>query len=1404
MKPHSVIFSLIFIFLALQLFAQPQGYTHDHDHSQCSDHTHAHAANDPVAPLTAGPQTDIQTGKQPAIFLENKGQWHENILYQTGFAGIFNGLYLEQNRLTYQLYDQEPLEDLHAYKDAEVRPTVMGHSYHVNFVNANAARTEAVGVRSERYNYFLGNDRAKWASNVRASDELFYRGLYENIDLRFYRKHEQMKYEFIVAPGAEPADIVLEYEGADKLEIVRGQLKVHTSVAIVTELQPYTYQIIDGKEIKIDSRYVLDGNRLTFDITENYNKNYPLVIDPTVVAATLSGHNVAGSAGVFGHTATFDTEGNIYAGGLAFGAGYATTTGAFDGTFNTGEDMVFSKYNPTGTDLIYATYVGGNNQDFPHSIVTDFGQNLYIYGSSFSANYPVTANAYQSDIGINPAILTSDIVLTVISADGSSLIGSTFVGGTGTDGQNTSELNANYGDRYRGEIVLDAQNNIYVASGTRSADFPIVNGFDDTFSNDGGVIQDGVVMKMSGDLSFMYWSTYLGGELPDFAMSLRLDDAGDVYVTGYAGSSDFPTTSGVISPNWPGGDENAFVAKISSDGTQLLSSTFWGSTGDEHGYFLEIDELNNIHIYGQSSGFMPITAGVYATEAGSPQFISSFTPDLATLNYSTVIGEGPGGAGNQFNTNHTDFIPVAFMVDKCNNIYFSGYGTSNNLPITSGAVWNNGDSFYLGVLTPDAEDLSFATYYGRSNHVDGGTSRFDKSGTVYQAVCSCTNGTNNAMVTNPDAFETDMPGATCDVGVFKIDFEVETVTAAGVIIDAGTGVVSASGCAPYAVDFQYTGQDATGFYWNFGDGDDSTLENPSHVYQEAGVYPVFLVVDNPFTCNEIDTVFLQVDVLDNQNISRDTSFCNGDNIILDASVANATYEWQDGFTGSTYQITEPGTYFVNIDIGNCARTDTFVVNEPLNIIADIGDEIIIACDQDTYTFDATGDNIASYLWNDNTTEPVRTVSTEGDYAITVTDANGCTDTDDAVLFFGDTPSVDLGPDALLCFGESFTVDATFSDPNVTYTWSDGSTDPVFTATEAGAYTVVLSDDGCLAEDEFVLEWHPEFILSSDIVPVACSDDCNASIAVSGSGGTGDLFYEWNTGSSELQLDSLCAGLYSVTVTDALDCEYVTDFDLINPEVLTFADAQQNLICAGDASGIISAVNVQGGIAPYSFSLNDGEYQDAATFENLDAGNYTLNLLDDVGCLVTTDITLTQPPEFFVDAGPDQTIELGETTTLDGDVFPLFGQDILWTPDTDLDCTNCFDPTLRPPTTVQYLLTATDTETGCEKVDSVIVEVIPIRKVYIPNAFSPDGDGVNDEFMIFGHIGVEEIEEFKVFDRWGERVFENGDFLPNKPGNGWDGTYRGQDMNTGVFAYIARVRYYDGVIGFFKGDVTRLR
>ncbi len=1388
---NSILWLFLLTFGSLAVNAQ---HTHHHHHG----HDHDHGHHDHAAEEIDDDRITLIQGDQSMSFIENQGQWDGPFSHRVNMGNGF--LFLEEQAFTYLFTNYDDIEQVHDWikiPEAERTPlTMRRHAYRVKFLGAQKPFIEGKDKQSQYYNYILGNDPSKWASKVPVYHKVVYNSLYPGIDLETYDKKGLLKYDFIVHPGSDPNTIKMRYEGIEQPELDDGNLIIETTVQTVIEQRPYAYQIIDGKEVEVPCEYVLDDVELSFEFPRGYDPNYKLVIDPTVVAATLTGTINLGTNYNFGHTATFDNQGNIYAGGIAFGPGFPYTPGAFEDIFQGGEtDIAIAKYNPNGTDLIYATFIGGNGADYPHSLVADFSQQLYIYGSSRSSNYPVTSNAYQST---NGGVV--DIIVTKLNDEGSALVGSTYMGGGGTDGQNTSTLNMNYGDIYRGEIVLDFQGNAYVASCSGSSNFPTSsNAFDQSFNSVGQGFtpgQDGVVFKLNSDMSTLFWSTYIGGDESDIALGLKVDDQNNVFVTGVAGASNFPTTPGTVQPGWGGGEEDAFVAKISADGSTLMHSTFWGSNdgGDEHAYFLDLDEDGNVHIYGQTTGQMPISPNTYFFNAGSRQFLASFDPNLDDIIYSTVIGSGSTPLGVY------DFVPVAFMVDKCNNIYFSGYYARENLPISSDAISVAPNSFYLGVLEPNASGFSFGTYYGAANHVDGGTSRFDKGGIVYQGVCSCTNPTSGVMNTLPSAWSTSQ-ATFCDIGVFKIDFDISTVTAGINATAASTPVTATSGCAPFAVDFFYTGQDATTFLWDFDDnGSISTQENPSYTFTETGTYLVQLVVTAPNTCNMFDTAYIQIDVLDGSSLSSNITVCDpSDPIFLDATTTNATYEWQDGSTGATFIAPGQGIYWVDITITGCTRRDSFIVELASALDVDLGEDFSV-CDENFFILDATTVGAVTYQWQNGSNSPTLTIVNSGEYSVSVYDSDGCPAVENIEVLFGTTPEVDIGPDLLLCDGESATFDAT--DNDVTYAWSNGATTPTITVDEAGPYWVDVSNNGCIGSDTAVLDYLAELFLDVDVTDISCFGNCDGAIEIAVSGGNGTLSYQWADGSTDLMLEDLCEDDYVFTIVDDL-CTYVNVIPVVEPDSLIYELLVSDVECPGDGDGSIRVANTSGGTLPYLFSFDGAPFSGETSLSALSGGTYEFEVTDANGCTAGETVSVYEPPFVDLDAGPDLLIELGTSVEIEAQVFPTFNQIIEWTPPDSLDCTDCITPIAGPTSSTLYTISVMDSITGCTIMDEVLVRVDKKRNVFIPNAFTPNGDGNNDIFQIFTGNGVRRVLNFRIYDRWGEHVFEARDYSAKAP-IGWDGTFKGKPMNSSVFAYLIEIEFVDDVVILYKGDVTLLR
>ncbi len=846
-------------------------------------------------------------------YIENKGQFPSQVDFK---ANLQNGaVFLEGTRMTFAFQNADDIAHIHEHHhDAEELDlseaselTIGMHAYTTQFIQAN----EQVAHHSENeqpgiYNYFIGNDASKWASHVHRYEVVTYVDLYNGVDLKLYSSEEHFKYDFVVRPKADPSLIQFNYQGLDGLSIEKGNLILQTSVGNLIEQAPYAYQVIDGKTIQVDCQYRLENGIVTFELG-NYAKKHALIIDPVLVAATYSGSTAMN----FGHSACFDNNGNIFTGARSFGVGYPTTVGAYQVNFGGGGvDIAVSKLNPDGSSLIYATYLGGSNSEYPHSMVTNANGELYVLGSTGSTDYPTSSGTYDNSLGG-----AQDMVVTHLSADGSTLMGSTYMGGSFSDGANS--VTFNYGDGFRGEIIVNATDDCFVVSSTESADFPTSSG---AYQTSLSGTSDAVIFSLSPDMSTLHWSTYIGSSANDAGFGLRLDAAGDVYACG-ASTGAIPGIAGYQTTNQGGTD--GFIVHISGDGTQLIHGSMWGTASDDNAFFLDLNSTGEVVFYGQSSGSIPVTAGTY-NDAGSPQYIAKLSSDLTTVGFSTVIGL-------------VNFVPIAFMVDNCGYIYFSGHSAGAGAPTTAGAIQTTG-GFYIGVLEPGATGLFYGTYYGgNGDHVDGGTSRFDPSGVVYQGVC-----TGGGFSATANAWANS--GSSWDIAVFKIDFEVPASELQITVDD-----VIACGTPPYDVTFASTATPNGTYNWNFGDGGSSNQQNPVHQYLATGQYDIELIVIDSTGCSIVDTAYASVTIIEPEVFAADWDIvppppCSNA-VLLDVNFTGSGADsliWDlDGSTLiNQMQVTQlydqPGTYTVSLIAYDfdCSLIDTlmetFTVSENTN------------------------------------------------------------------------------------------------------------------------------------------------------------------------------------------------------------------------------------------------------------------------------------------------------------------------------------------------------------------------------------------------------------------------------------------------------------------------------------------
>ncbi|MEN8811537.1 MAG: gliding motility-associated C-terminal domain-containing protein [Flavobacteriales bacterium] len=1193
------------------------------------------------------------------LFKQNKGQWNSKVNFK---ADILDGaMFLENTGITYHFVDKSFIRKNHANKNPIAPESVHGHVIKVNFNKANKNPKIYTSRKASHYeNYFIGNDSTQWASNIGIFNEVTYSEMYPLIDFKIYEHESNMKYDFIVKPGGNTKNISMEYQGADQVYIENDNLYVTSSLTDIIENKPFAYQIINGKKIKVPCFFKLKKNKVKFDFPEGYNKNYSLIIDPFLVFSTYSGS----TSDNFGFTATYDTLGHTYAGGIVFGTGYPTTVGAYDSTFNglslNPVDIGITKYSLNGSNLLYSTYIGGSGDDAPHSLVTNDAGELYIFGSTSSNNFPTTAGCYDNTFNGGTNISASlggtgmqytngsDAIIIKLNSIGTVLLSSTYVGGSGNDAITLfGGLNRNYGDEFRGEIILDANDNCIIATNTTSTNFPVVSGL----TSRGGS-SDAIVMKLNSNLTTLLWSTHLGGNSVDAAYGVQQDAAGNTFVVGGTTSSNLTSAQ-----NTNSGGVDGFIAKYSSTNA-LLTTRYVGTSLYDQIYFVQIDDFDSVYIYGQSLGNMPVTAGKY-NNSGSHQFLQKFNNNINVLNFSTVFGTG---------NSTIDISPSAFLVNDCGLIYMSGWGgtvnssgsTTTGLPVSAGAfqTTTTGSDFYLIVLDENATGLNYATFFGgnvSAEHVDGGTSRFDKKGNVYQAVCAGCGG-NNDFPTSIGAYSTTNGSSNCNLGVFKFNINE---------IKAIASVPSVIICYPSAASFGNNSRNGNTFHWDFGDGNTSSAFAPTHIYSSAGLYNVILTVSDSTGCIKPDTALITVNVFDPASaiITADTSICPNTNIQLNAS-GGSSYVWSPAATLSNPFVANPiasptGPTTYQVIVTNPCGMDTSYVNIGIHSVTSTTSKDTTICNGDTARLLATGGG--NYFWtpnsrliNQTSDSPLVFPNSTTQYNVSITTPEGCPTQDSILITVIDIPQPIISNNDSICAGSSISLIASGAD---SYRWSPSTSLNTNTGSNVNAnpsntttYYVDFTNICATLIDSVTV-----FVIKPEAVSSPNDTICfNQTALIWASGG---VSYSWSPSSAVSSpsgdttiVSPILPTTFKVIITDANGC-IDSAFTTINFSPIPSIYAGENqIINFGETANLLATSSPGTFYWSFHTSLSD-TVNKATTAQPSNTTQYVANLVDDFGCLVSDTVVISLDGSLYV---PNS---FSPNDDGKNDVFRVQGEDI---------------------------------------------------------------------------------------------------------------------------------------------------
>ena len=619
----------------------------------------------------------------------------------------------------------------------------------IEFAGARRSTATPSEMLPGKVNYIQGRDPRSWQLGLPTFRRIVYEGVYPGIDVAYYGAQSEVEFDLMLKPGADPRKIRMNVRGADQVSVTaNGALLIHTAGGDVSLPLPTIYQGDAGGRKNVAGRYKLQGkNQIGFELSD-YDRSKTLTIDPTIVYASLFG---GGTNSTFGRAVAVDTAGNAYVAGYTYASDFPTANAA-SSQLHVGPDGFVTKIDPTGTTMLYSTYIGGASSDQFNSIAVDSTGAAWIAGNSNSVDFPV-AGAYQSQLNGS-----QNAVVVKLSPAGA-IQYSTYFGTGSLSGR---------------AVAVDSSGNAYMAgyvSGTSTV--PVTAG---VFQSSSQGSSDAFASKFSSAGALLY-STYLGGSSNDYAFGVAVDSSGNAYIAGYSSSTSWTDAPGGGAQTTNHGSTDAFVAKLNATGTALSAFTFLGGASGDYAQGIAVDGAGNAYVGGFTiSTDFPATNGAYQTaSAGSwDGFVAKFSPTLSAVTYATYLG---GGRYDQV---------YGIAVDSSGNAYVTGFTESAQFPTVaavqpavpgntttlfktanSGGLWSVFDGNMPGQVTdvfPDpvtpgvivvATDLGM---YQSSN--GGGTWTMTLSGNISWASRSLANSSTIYAMTGSFSYRSTDGGAT--------------------------------------------------------------------------------------------------------------------------------------------------------------------------------------------------------------------------------------------------------------------------------------------------------------------------------------------------------------------------------------------------------------------------------------------------------------------------------------------------------------------------------------------------------------------------------------------------------------------------------------------------------------------
>jgi len=1371
------------------------------------------------------------------LFRENVGQWDDDLQYRSVSSN--SSISFKDDCISFGLRRTPDFrfEDMATDVNKETRETRSEFLvWQLKFTNSNPdVHIEAGKAVESRVNYFgPGQTQGK---TIPAYEAIRYVNLYDGVDLSFYNTNEgALKYDLILAPGTDLSQVEFRYDGVEGAEIAAdGKLLIETAWGTFSEAKPYSYQIIDGEQVEVDIRYEVQGNSLRYELYGNYDPSLELVIDPMYVdwstyfygtGQTRNGYNFAYT---WVEDLDMDENFDVYITGRTSDY-FPTDAGSYDTSINGHFDAFVCKMNKDGDSLIYFSYIGGSGYEFPSGIAVNSQKQPVMSGMTWSSDFPITSNAYDKN---GAGLRNYKSFVTKFNDSGTKLIFSTFLGGSGWfNSIKGITLNS------KGEVYLagaTSSSDFPTTPGCIQDDYKGGGG------SWGWLERDAFFTILKSDGSDLVYSTYIGGAGNETALNIALNHNEEIYLVGKTSSNNFPVTLGSRQFfNYVAqGPEDGFVMKLSKDAKKILYSNLMGGSGTDVFEGIYVNKYDEAYVagYSNSSNFPTKSAYQSSLKGGYDQVVVKLISSGTNVKYSTFVG----GTGDDYFYQgwwYYSYPNIRIAANIREEAIICGISKSTDYPVTSDALqkinkstWGASTSWRpsstIAKLSINGDKLLYGTYWGGSS--------YEYPGAVKLKRVSCYTSILYGGMTASEDYPTT-PGVYRDsirknsayrfywngfVSRFRDTLYTDEIQLAlqDTVIECDKVYVIA--------DAKNQGADIK---WSHGPDERFVI------LEDTGTYWVYAT----YGCDTTrDTITVKLEHIPKVPVfGNDTIFCDKFTPrTLDAKndTIRRAYRWHDGDTNQTYYADKPGKYWVDVITPNCGtKTDTitFTLKQSPDIQL-LGDTTL--CDSAVFTLDAgyISDDMV-YRWN--TDDSVQSIGIRDTGTYWVTMENHCgKDSASTHISLRATPTVDLPADSIFCDDVDITLtvgDATndetylwtdwartvsygignsiqrlndddvrikienhcgiaedsmrlsiigtpvygtwdtiyacdqvdellaVKDPQTyySYSWTDRSAQSTYQVNSPGYYRVLISNKcGTDSMSWTVMDkYTPVLSLPND------SSYCNSIATVLNADINDDeATYLWQDGSSASTYNLNAAGLYRVLIANR--CGSIEDsvrFKVISNPDVDLAD--ERVFC-----GAVTPVTLQVGMIDNeeAYLWTSGSTMNEETFDS--EGVHGIVITNKCG-------SAEDSIRFRVSHYP--VVDLGMDTILCGN-FALTldagnpGATYIWEPTGEVS-----QKIIAKEQTIYSVRVIN--EDGCESSDDFEIGSDCISTYYVPSAFSPNGDNLNDLFL--PELVNYEDYEMLIMNRWGEIIFRTNNAL-----EGWDGNYLGKEAPPGVYVYSMR-------------------